>query len=70
MQQSVWHAVSQTDLNAGLQPLTLKLEHYLYPHFLFMHTFCTHLHVLPFSWLCVFIAKGLAMCRLGGVITA
>ena len=50
----------------------LRVRHYSFTTFLKYH-FCKHYFVIVLfapSFFLYFIAKGLAMCRLGGVISA
>ena len=64
----VWHLFSQAGCCAGSQSFTLRVGHYLLIHFLKIPFL---LHELNLSALLSFvIAKGLAMCRLEGVISA
>ena len=64
----VWHFFSQAGCCAGSQSFTLRVGHYLSMHFFLKIPFLLHKHNLSALSLFV-IAKGLAMCRLGGVIS-
>ena len=63
----VWHLFSQADPYAESQLVILKVRHYL--HILFEQTvhFCKNIFCMVF--LLFIIAKGVAMSRLGGVIS-
>ena len=63
----VWHVFSQTGLYTESQFVILKVGHYL--HILFEQTvhFCKNISCMIFFL--YHFAKGLAMSRLGGVIS-
>ena len=64
----VWNFFSQAGLYAESQFVILRVGHYLNTLFAQIVPFCKNIACMIF--LLFIIAKGLAMCRLGGVINA
>ena len=64
----VWHLFSQVGVYGESQFIILRVGHYLNTLFAQTVPFCKNIAYMIF--LLFIIAKGLAMCRLGGVISA
>ena len=62
----IWFLFSRVGFRIGYQLFIFKGNAYMYIHFLNHKLFEKSLHICPY---CFSIAKGLATCRLGGVIS-